>query len=171
MLKRAVHLFVLSFFLTVPACVSASSVSIFMCQKNSDVEALRASTLMIESGILETLFDRGHIVSSGEPAVFDSDIQEAAQKALKSSAEGFFEFMVQINVTYKDKMPENPAKIVFDDIENVDWRIVRVRNNRDIQEKRNIIPAKFENENDTQALRRFAQELGYAVANVIQGIR
>ena len=126
---------------------------------------------MIENGVLEILFDRGHIVSSGKAALSDMDIEEAADAALKNSAEGFFEFLVRIIVSYKDKIPENSAKIVFDDIDHIDWNIVQVRNNRNIYEKKNIIPAKSENENDTQALKRFAQELGYAVANVIQGTR
>lgn len=170
-MKNVLRFFIILFFLTAPFFLSASSVSILMCQKNSNIETLRGTTVMIENGVLEILFDRGHIVSSGKAALSDMDIEEAADAALKNSAEGFFEFLVRIIVSYKDKIPENSAKIVFDDIDHIDWNIVQVRNNRNIYEKKNIIPAKSENENDTQALKRFAQELGYAVANVIQGTR
>lgn len=170
-MKNVLRFFIVLFFSIVPAALSASSVSILMCQKNSDVETLRGSTVLIENGVLEILFDRGHIVSSGEAALNDVNIQEASALALKNSAEGFFEFMVRIIVSYKDKIPENPAKIVFDDIDHIDWSLVRVRTGRGIHEKKNIIPSKAGHENDTQALKRFAQELGYAVANVIQGTR
>lgn len=170
-MKNVLRFFTLLIFCNTAAFLPASSVSVLMCQKNSDIEALRGSTLMVENGVLEILFDCGHIVSSGEAAFGDSDISEAAEKALKNSAEGFFEFLVQIIVTYRDKIPDNPAKIVCADIENVDWNIVRVRNNRSIREKKNIVPVKFEHESDTQALKRFAQELGYAVADAIQETR
>ena len=170
-MKNVLRFFIVLIFCNIAAFLPASSVSILMCQKNSDIETLRGSTVMIENGVLEILFDRGHIVSSGQAALNDVNIQEAAALTLKNSAEGFFEFLVQISVTYKGKIPENPAKIVCDDIQNVDWNIVRVRNNRSIREKKNIVPVKFEHESDTQALKRFAQELGYAVADAIQETR
>lgn len=171
-MKNVLRFFIIVFFLAVPAFLSAASVSVLMCQNNSDIETLRGTTVMIENGVLEILFDRGHIVSGSKAAIGDCDMREVGAQALKNSAEGFFEFMVQIVVTYKKSaMRENPAKIIFDDIDHVDLNLVRVRTGHDIYEKKNIVPVKSEHENDTQALKRFAQELGYAVANVIQGTR
>ena len=64
------------FLLTASSFSFASSVSVFMCQKDGGTESLRAATVEIENGVLDTLFDRGYIVSSVAAAKSGSDFDE-----------------------------------------------------------------------------------------------
>ncbi|MGI5173989.1 hypothetical protein H0R92_10390 [Treponema sp. OMZ 840] len=170
-MKTAVRFsfFILFFFSAVFSF--ASSVSVFMYQKDAGVDLLRGTTIAVENEVLETLFDSGYIVSSVAAAKTDADINQALAEALKNSAEGFFDIMVQITVRYNDIIPENPAKIVFSDIQSIDWRIFRVKNKTCIAEKKQDIGQKYEGETDSKALKRVAKEVGYAIEKILQGVR
>ena len=159
------------FLLTASSFSFASSVSVFMCQKDGGTESLRAATVEIENGVLDTLFDRGYIVSSVAAAKSDADFDEAASKALQNSAEGLFDFMVQITVRYTDSVPENPSKIVFSDIQSIEWRIVRIKNNACIAEKMQMLEDKYEGETDLRAVKRVASELGSSIVKALRTAR
>ena len=159
------------FLLTASSFSFASSVSVFMCQKDGGTESLRAATVEIENSVLDTLFDRGYIVSSVAAAKSGSDFDEAASKALQNSAEGFFDFMVQITVRYTDAIPENPSKIVFSDIQSIEWRIVRIKNNACIAEKMQMLEDKYEGETDLRAVKRVASELGSSIVKALRTAR
>lgn len=159
------------FLLTASSFSFASSVSVFMCQKDGGTESLRAVTVEIENGVLDTLFDRGYIVSSVAAAKSGADFDEAASKALQNSAEGFFDFMVQITVRYTDSVPENPSKIVFSDIQSIEWRIVRIKNNACIAEKMQMLEDKYEGETDVRAVKRVASELGSSIVKALRTAR
>ena len=171
-MKAGTRFFICMIFLLTASSFSfASSVSVFMCQKDGGTESLRAATVEIENGVLDTLFDRGYIVSSVAAAKSDADFDEAASKALQNSAEGLFDFMVQITVRYTDSVPENPSKIVFSDIQSIEWRIVRIKNNACIAEKMQMLEDKYEGETDLRAVKRVASELGSSIVKALRTAR
>ena len=157
-------------FVSVSPFTFAASVTVFMCQEDSAANTVRASTAMIESGVMGALFDCGHIVSSELTAqkTAGSDIGALMNQALQSSAETFFEFVVQITVRYAETVIEDTEKIVFADIRSVDWCVVHTQNKNCIGERYSVIPKKNKGETDMEALERFAREIGSAIEKTIR---
>ena len=79
--------------------------------------------------------------------------------------------MVQITVRYTDAIPENPSKIVFSDIQSIEWRIVRIKNNACIAEKMQMLEDKYDGETDLRAVKRVASELGSSIVKALRTAR
>jgi len=155
------------FFLGISSKAFSSSVVILMTQHDDEIDTLKEATHLIESGVANILYDAGYIISS-MPASINGENEAALKIAIENAKNGYMAYTVQIIVYYEAKNPENPAGVIFEDIQSVDWKVVRTQDGSLVYEK-NIIPTKNSGEGDINAITRFSGLLGSDIQHVLYG--
>lgn len=154
------------FFLGISSFAFSSSVAIFMAQHDDGVETLRETTYLIESEIVNILYDAGYIVSS-VPTSINEENESALKTAIESAKNGYMTYAVYIIIYYKTTDSPDIADIVFEDIKSVDFKIIRIQDASFVYEKINIVPTKNNGEGDMSAIQRFSTQLGFDIQDAL----
>ncbi len=146
-------------FISSALCAFAPSVVVQMAQHDTEREALRESTFILENGVLNVLFDAGYIVSS-LPTAINTDIDANLKESIKLAKEGYMSYVVYINVYYHTYEGVYDETITVEDIDAIDWKIVKTSDMSVFSEGKASNVAKLEGESDYVAMQRFSNDLG-----------
>ncbi len=157
-------------FVLIALCIGsytyASSVVILMAQHDAQKDAVRETTYMLENGIMDILFEGGYIVSS-LPSNVNLRIEANFKQSLSLAKEGYMSHVVFINVNYYENGTRYDETVTLDDIESIDYYIVRTSDSSTIFEKEGLEPSKIEGETDVMAIKRFSSELGAEIKSIL----
>lgn len=104
-------------------CVFAKDVTIQVVQHGGSPETVSETTLMLEDELLNSFFDRGHIVSN-LPAVMSQSSDEdkdLIEKLFSESATGGGDYAVQVRIYLDTSNSSNPKAVLLSDIKKVEW--------------------------------------------------
>lgn len=155
-------------FLGVSSLGFSSSVCILVTQHDDKVSVLKETTYLIESGIMDTLYDAGYIVSD-IPTNINGENTSALKIAIESGKSGYLAYVIHIIIYYQTTMPDDPARVILEEIQGIDWEIVRIHDASFIYGEKNIVPMKNVGEGDVYAIERLAKQLGADIQNALSG--
>ncbi len=148
---------------------ASPSVVVQMAQHDEDRDSLRETTFILENGVLDVFFDAGYVVSS-LPTSVNKDIAEILKDTTKIARAGYMNYVVYINVYFRDYDGSKDETITLDDIESVDWKVVHTKDMSVLGEGKTVKTEKMPGENDLLAMRRFSNELGAQIQREFENI-
>lgn len=154
-------------FLGISSLTFSSSLCIIVTQHDNMVSSLRDTTYLIENGIMDILYDAGHIVSNVAPNI-NGENASALKIAVESGKNGYLTYAVHI-IIYYQATTSNPTGVILEDIKSVDIEIVRTHDGSFVYEEKNIVPMKNNGETDVKAIERFSKQLGLNIQDVLSG--
>ncbi len=152
-----------------PACFAAS-INIIVCQEESSSEVvlpIRRISEEMESVIIETLFDDGHIVTN-EKLVNAENREAGIRNGLLSARESYMDYFVVIETRYTGNSVETPNKVSLDVIENVEITIRNVRTDAEVYHMV-LTPEVKAKESGTQGIVRFGKEIARKIGMESRG--
>ncbi len=141
------------------------SVVVQMAQHDTDREALRESTFILENGVLNAFFDAGYIVSS-LPTTINKDMEETLVESVQVARDGYMSYVVFIDVFYRTYGITGDETVTLDDIESIDWKIVSTRDLSVLSEGTADNAVRMEGESDFVAMKRFSNDLGVEIKKI-----
>lgn len=167
MRKRSIAVLIGVLCLTVQN-LSAAAINMIVCQKEADasiVLPVRKTSQQIETAILDTLFDSGHIVTNETIATGDT-MESGIAAGFRSACDSYMDFYVIVTAHFTGESGENTGTISLDSIKNVELTIRKIRTDTIVCQK-TIVPVTKAKETESQAVSRFGKELAAEIIREI----
>lgn len=129
-----------------------NSISIQIIQNNPGHEKVWATSELFEQSIINYFFDSGKIVSNSPIYIKDKSEdknKKALRAALIENSDGGMEYLVRVELIYKNSNSAVPDMPKLGNIQKVEWKIYKVSNSSEIAsgEKK---PIKVTSSNDNE---------------------
>ncbi len=154
-------------FAMVSAFSFAPSIVVQMAQHDTDRDTLRESTVILESGVLDELFDAGYIVSS-LPTIINTDSNDSLKETINLAREGYMSYVVYIDAHYIAYGFSGDETITVTDIESLEWNVVSTKDMSILGTGKFDDIYKHEGENDLAAMKRLSSDLGVEIKRIFE---
>ena len=147
----------------------AGSLNFQVVQRSSNLKDVCESSLVVEDEILNYFFDAGYIVSNSQSAASVSDKEDSKlwNTGLSDSAEGSFDYFVQIKLILNNDVSSKETPCGLGNFNKLSWKLVSVQTGKVIEESSKKIdrPVGL----DTEAnVRDFAADFAYHLRKTLR---
>lgn len=148
---------------------NASAISFQVVQEDSTQSKIRGSSYKIEDELMNYFFNSGYIVTNSQTVIAEDseDKKQAYKKAFNEAVDGQCDFIITVNVLYKNESSLSPELILLSNIKDIEWEIVDINTGKKIahgKEKTNIVNP----ENDTElGIATFTDEIAKKINEVL----
>jgi len=162
----------LFFLLLLGICTSslfAKTITVLSCQKNAGTDTILEVLTQIETGVMDILFDSGHIVTSEQPLLYE-DVQKQYPKILRYyKTEGSVQYLVYLEFGFHLQDPTHPELAGYNDLTEMYFKVVRTSDNVIIAEKKENISGKIVNyDENVKECRSLGKQTGIEINTIIR---
>ena len=147
--------------------VAAATVSIQVVQIDTVHSDITESSYIIEDGILDEMFNQGHIVSTSPIIIGKNNENSGLEKALKEAKEGRADLLAYIKIFFNTENSLAPDEIRLSNIDKALWSIYKVSSGK-IIDSGFIKPKKITQRNDTErGIAEFSKDIANEIGKAI----
>lgn len=146
-----------------------SSVVVQMSQLGVEGEKIKDTTLLIEDGILDVLFESGYIVTN-LPISINVDYSTQSKKMIENAKSAYMNTIVYVGLSYHNFGNAEDKTIVVSDIDFVDVKIVNAKTSAILFEGFIDGEQKGQYETDITAVKHFANSIGLDIKRQLEKI-
>jgi len=148
--------------------VFAKTITILSCQKNAGTDTILDVMTQIETGVMDILFDSGHIVTSEQPILYEKMPKEYTNILKNYKTEGAVQYLVYLELRFNIKDSEHPERAGYNDLTEMYWKIIRISDNVIIAENEQNIKNKIVNfDENVKECRSLGKKLGLEINTII----
>ena len=167
-MKKHKTILLLLFLVSVNSFVFGSSVVVQMSQYSA--ESLNETTLLIEDGVLGTLFDSGYIVTNLPPRI-NKSYESLREEMILDTKEIYMNTVISIGVQYYDFGLTKDDIVTVSDIKSVQLKIIDVRTKNELYSGLIKGEQKGQYETDIVAVKHFATSIGLEIKKQLEKTR
>ncbi len=167
MLKRTLAAAFCLLCVSAQACFAAA-ITMILCQEESDSQVelpVRKISETMESVIMDTLFDNGHIVTNENICCGDS-IDVSVRNGLYAAQDSYMDYYVVISVHFTGESVASPSKVSLKALENVEVTVRKIRSDAVVYQEV-ITPEVNARETESQGVTRFGSEIALKICKEI----
>ncbi len=166
-MKKIVTSLLVLFFIPVSVFSFGSSVVIQMAQHGTDDETIKETTILIEDGILDILFESGYIVTNLPITVLLS-YDSLQEKMISDAISAYMNTIVYVGVNYHDYSIAHDKTIAVSDIDTIDVKFINARKKSVLFEESIDGIQKGQYETDITAVKHFANSIGLEIKQQLE---
>lgn len=151
----------------------AASVGIQIIQKDGNIKDVRQISYVIEESFLDIFFDAGLIATNAPVAISSSDEKDASiiKKSLKEALEGNVDYLIVVDVLFKQSDSVVIANVLLNDINSISWELYNVHTGLSVKTMEydvSKVVSKYKNEDGVKRYtKNVAQDVLSALKKVI----
>lgn len=155
--------------------VSAANISILINQQNivengTEQDKVFDTSRVIESALLDALYNYGHIVSN-EPIVVGSKWETSNREALFAAQDGFVDYYVLVTLNYDVSDSTNPNAVIVDNIDSIVATITNIWTNKVVDQLTIKNITQTNNETEMSSISRVIISLGKEINSKVRSKR
>lgn len=164
MRKQVIFMVLFLFGLFIP--LFSSQLVLQISQDDVNAKEIYRLTEDIEATVFSQLYDKGHILSAAEPSIhlFDED---GRTKIIYDSYKAYMDYVVFIAVRYTGNVSAGKATTLYDDIQDVTWTMIRVKDNSLVVSKKVQKIEKQSNQREKDAIYAFATAIATDIDTIL----
>jgi hypothetical protein len=148
--------------------VFAKTITVLSCQKNAGTDTILEVLTQIETGVMDILFDSGHIVTSEQPILYENAQKEITKILKYYKSEGSVQYLVYLEFGFNLQDSKHPELAGYNDLTEMYWKIVRTIDNVVIAEKKQDISGKIVNfDENVKECRSLGKQTGIEINTII----
>ncbi|HZK19568.1 MAG TPA: hypothetical protein VFC68_02455 [Treponemataceae bacterium] len=152
--------------ITMSAC--GKTITILSCQNNAGTDKILDVVTHIETGIMDVLFDSGHIVTSEETIVHENMEKKFNDIVYYYKTEKNVQYIVYIEFVFKTNDKKHSEYAGYNKLSEIYWKVIKIHNNTIIGEKRQNLGEKNVNfYNDVTECGKLGKLIGMDINTII----
>lgn len=155
----------LIFLLLALPCAVATTLTLQIVQVDKMHKDVTDSSLLIEESIFDYLFSKGYIVTSS-PVATDIDNNNAAYAlAVNDARSSSVDFLIYTKVYYDAENSTNPDGNLLQNIDSVQWQLIRVSDNKQIASGKQTPKIVSTEDNTAKGISKFGTQVAGSICS------